>query len=95
MYYETVIKMYIYIWWKTIHRGIANIRRTLGNKLVDHSDVVGAAQIGAYRRCSNYIFILDQTPGFSGLGKENCKTRRETFKLWDLVCIVLEIWRYF
>ena len=33
----------------------------------------------AYRRCFNYIFILDLTPGFNGLGKENCKTRRETF----------------
>ena len=33
----------------------------------------------AYRRCSNYIFILDLTPGFFGLGKDNCKTRRETF----------------
>ena len=31
------------------------------------------------RRCSNYIFIFDLTPGFTGLGKENCKTRRETF----------------
>ena len=36
----------------------------------------------ACRRCSNYIFILDLTPGFSGLGRDNCKTRRETFKLW-------------
>ena len=31
--------------------------------------------------CSNYIFILDLTPGFNGLGKINRKTRRETFKL--------------
>ena len=29
----------------------------------------------ACRRCSNYIFILDLTPGFNGLGKGNCKTR--------------------
>ena len=39
----------------------------------------------ACRRCSGYIFILDLTPGFNGLGKGNCKTRRKTFKFWDLV----------
>ena len=38
----------------------------------------------ACRRCSNYIFIL-LTPGFTGLGKDNCKTRQESFKIWDLV----------
>ena len=31
------------------------------------------------RRCSNYIFILDLTPGFIGLSKDNCKTEREYF----------------
>ena len=48
----------------------------------------------ACRRCSNYIFILDLTPGFVGLGKGNCKTRQETFKFWDLVRLILEILRY-
>ena len=38
----------------------------------------------ACRRCSNYIFIPDLTPGFNGLGKDNCKTRRGTFKYWSL-----------
>ena len=47
----------------------------LGNKIVDHSDVVGAS---ACQRCSNYIFMLDFIPGFNGLGKDNCKMRRET-----------------
>ena len=28
------------------------------------------------------IFILDLIPGFNGLGKDNCKTRRETFGIW-------------
>ena len=37
----------------------------IGNKLVEHSDKAG-----------DYIFILDLTPGFHGLGKDNCKTRR-------------------
>ena len=47
----------------------------------------------ACRRCSNYIFILDLTPGFNGLGKDNCKMRQQTFKFWDLVQFILEVWR--
>ena len=46
------------------------------------------------RRCSNYIFILNLTPGFDGLGKDNCEMRRETFKFWRLVHLVLEVWGY-
>ena len=46
------------------------------------------------RRCSNYIFILDLTPGFNGLDKDNCKTGWETFKFWDSVHLVLEVWQY-
>ena len=37
---------------------------------------------------------MDSTPGFNGLGKDNCKTKRETFQVWDMVCLILEIWRY-
>ena len=48
----------------------------------------------ACRRYSNYIFILDLTPGFIGLGKGNSKTRRETIKFGDLVRLILEILRY-
>ena len=48
------------------YRKVSNIRGTLvGNKIVDHSDVVGASPV-ACRRCSNYIFILDLTSGFKG-----------------------------
>ena len=36
-------------------------------------------------RCFIYISILDLTPGFSGLSKDNYETRQETFKFWDLV----------
>ena len=43
----------------------------------------------ACRRCSNYIFILDVTPGFNGSGKDSCKMRRETSKFWDLLCLIL------
>ena len=59
------------------YRQTSNISRTLvANKIVDHSDVVRDAR----RCCSNYILILDLTPGFNGLGKDNYKTRREPFK---------------
>ena len=43
--------------------------------------------------CSNYIFILDLTPGSNGLGRDNCKTRRESFKFWGLVRLSLEVWQ--
>ena len=44
--------------------------------------------------CSNYIFILDLTHGFYIVNKGNCKTRRETFKFWDSVQLILEFWQY-
>ena len=66
---------------RIIYRKISNIRCTsVGNVIVDH--------------CSNYIFILDLTPGLNELGKDNCKTRQETFKFWDLVQLILDILRY-
>ena len=49
----------------------------------------------ACQRCSNYIFILNLTPGFNGFGKDNYKMRREVFKFWDLVRLILETLRYF
>ena len=100
-----------YMWLRKRYRQTSNIRRTLvGNKIVEHSDVVGASNIRrtsvsnccwslrcswsiACRRCSNYIFVLDLTPGFNGLGKDNSKTRRKIHKCWDLVPLLLEIWR--
>ena len=52
LYISGPIYICIYIFHQT-----SNISHTLvGNKLVDHSDVVGACW-----RCSNYIFILDLT----------------------------------
>ena len=44
--------------------------------------------------CSNYIFILDLTPGVNGLGKDNYKTRQETLKFGELVHLILEVWRF-
>ena len=68
---------------------VSNISCTLvGNKIVNHSDVVGASPVSA---APTTIFILDITSGFTGLGKDNCKTRRETFKFGDLVPLILDI----
>ena len=47
-----------------MYHQVSNIRCTLvGNQIV------------ACRRCSNYIFILDLTPDFKGLGKDDFNTR--------------------
>ena len=74
------------------YRQTSNNRRTLvGNKIVDHSDVVGAWHVGA---APSTFFILNLTPGFNGLGKDNCKTSQELFKFCDLVWLILEILRY-
>ena len=43
--------------------------------------------------CFSYNFIVSLTRGFNGLGKDNCKMRQETFKFWDLVCLILEVWQ--
>ena len=68
----------------------SNISRTLvGHGTLDHSDVVGSI---ACRRCSNYIFILGLSHSLNWLGKDNCKTRWETCKFGDLLCLILEVW---
>ena len=70
---------------------VSNIRRTsVGNWIVDHPDVVGASPVGAAPTTSSF---LDFTPGLNGLGKGNCNMRRESFKFWDLVRLILEILR--
>ena len=39
----------------TMYRKVSNIRRTLvGNKIVDHSDVVGASPVGAAPTSSSF-----------------------------------------
>ena len=61
----------------------------MGNKFIDNSEVTQmylgwqqncwSLRCGwgmACRRCSNYILILELTPGLNGLGKDNCKTRQ-------------------
>ena len=74
----------------------SDISRTLvGNRIIDHSDVVGAAPVVAvHQRCSNNIFILDLTTGLNRWRKDNYMTRRYTFKLCDsdIKTEINEIW---
>ena len=46
----------------------------------------------ACRRRTNHILILDLTHGFSGLNKDNYKTRQEICKFWDSVQLILDVW---
>ena len=72
----------------TTYRQVSNIRRTFeGWSLRCNWSI-------AYRRCSNYIFILDLTPGFNIWREDNCKPRRVAFNFWDLVSLILEILWY-
>ena len=56
----------------------------MGNQIVDHSDLVGAALVGAAPTTSSFSAW---THGFNGLGKDNYKMKWETFKFWDLVTL--------
>ena len=63
----------------------SNISRTIiSNKIVDHSDVVGAWPVGVV---PTHTSIFDLTTGFNGLGKDNCKTRGETSNL-GIWCVI-------
>ena len=66
--------------------------RSVGNRIVDHSDVVGAWPVSAAATTSS--FSTSDLVGFSGLGKDNCKTWWETFKFGDSVWLILEVWWY-
>ena len=75
------------------YRQLSNIIRTLvGNTIVDHLDVVGASPVGAAPTASSFS---TQHLATIGSDKRNRKTKRGTFKVWDLVRLILEVWRYF
>ena len=67
-----------------IYHQTSNINYTLGYKIIDHSDVVGAELVGAAPTTFS-------TPGFNELGKNRCKKRRETFQFWYLVQLILDV----
>ena len=78
---------------KAIHfheyRQTSSIKRTLVSKKNCWS--LRCSWSIACRRCPNYIFILDLITGFNGLGKGNCKMRRELSNFCDLLRRILEI----
>ena len=77
-----------------IHPQTSNKRHTLaGNKIVDCSDVVGASAVGT-APTTLMIFIPDLALGFNGLGKYDCRVRRETFQFGCLVTLILKVLRY-
>ena len=91
----TVIELdigYFVQWYKTIPSNRYISDTLVDNKIADHSNVFGASPRGAAR--SHYILILDLTHGCNALDKDNCKTRRETLKSWDLVPLILKVWRF-
>ena len=60
------------------YRKTSNISLTLvDNKIVDNSDVIGAPPVGAALTTSSF--------------SNNCTRIQETFKLWDLVRLILEV----
>ena len=81
---------------KTYHQTPDVSRISVGNNTTFRCSLSNADSWGiACRRCSNCIFVLDLTPCFTGLGRSTCKTRREAFKCWELVCLFLEVWRHY
>ena len=63
-----------------VYRKTSKISHTLvSNRIVDHSDVVVASPVSAAPTTSSF------STSSSGLGRDNGRTRRETFKFWDLV----------
>ena len=73
---------------KPIYRKTSNISCTLvGKKIVDNSDVVGASPVGAAPTTSSF-----STERLASVVWAKTTARRETFKFWYLVCLILEVW---
>ena len=83
---------YMYTRRQVKYRQISNISHTVvANKIVDHTDVVGASIAALLQLYLHYRL----NTGVFGLHKDTCKPRRETFQFWDRVRLVVDIWRYF
>ena len=69
----------------------SDIRHTLeGNKIVDHSDVVGESPVGADPTTTS--FSAWHLASIEWLHKDKCKTRWERVMFWDLVTLY---WRFY
>ena len=58
----------LYFIYKSLLLNLQYKTHLVGNKIEDHSDVVGEAPVAC---SSNYIFILNLKPDFDWLGKGN------------------------
>ena len=76
------------ITYNKVYRQTSNIRRTFIGQYTCWS--LRCSWSIACRPCSSYIFILDLTHGSNGLGKGNYKTRRKTFKCYDLGRLIFD-----
>ena len=65
----------------------SNIRCTLGNKIVDHSNVVGAPPVGAAPTPSSFSTYLASMDW----AKTTARRDQKHFKCWDLVGLILEV----
>ena len=74
------------------YRQTCNISHTLVGSKTCWS--LRCSSSSARQRCSNFILILNLTPGFNILHRNSCKTRWGTFEFCDLVHLILEIWQY-
>ena len=65
--------------------------KSLGNRIVYHSDVVRASPVGTAPTTSSFLTLhmasLDWT-------KTTFKIRWETLKWWDLMYLILDVWWY-
>ena len=72
-----------------IYRQTSNISRTLiGNKIVDHSDVVGASPVGAAPSTSPFLTYLISSMDWV---KTTVRRDEKNFQFWDLVRLILDV----
>ena len=70
----------------------SNIRCTLvGNKIVDHADVVGASPVGSAPTTSSFS---SEHMASMDWAKTTARLDEKTFGFGDLVCLILEVWWY-
>ena len=69
----------------------SNISCTSGNKIVDHSDVVGASPVGAAPTTSSFLTLHLASMDSA---KTTARWDEKHLKFWDLVHLILEVRQY-
>ena len=87
------LKFYVYLCYSILraqYRQNFNRRRTLiGNKLLIFYMLL-EHRLSALLQ----LHLHPRLPSFNGLGKDNCKTGREKFKLLDLMLLIMDVRRW-